>query len=225
MPKISEATVSRLPIYADCLARFAGHGVDVISSEELATAAGVTAAQLRKDLSCLGSFGTRGIGYVVDDLRDQIGRHLGLTRQWSVAIVGYGKLGTALANYRGFGEKSFKVVAAFDVDSGTVGTKSNGLEVFSIEDIDQVVREKGIQLAIITTPASAAQPMVDRLILAGVKSILSFAPTVLNVPDGVVLRAVDLSTEMQILSFYETLRRNREEHAAREQHETPIAQS
>lgn len=206
VPKISEATVSRLPTYVDCLARMAEDGVLVVSSHKLAKAAGVSAAQLRKDLSYLGDFGVRGLGYEVNELLRQITRYLGLTRQWSVAIVGFGKLGAALANYRGFAERNFRVVAVFDIDPSKLGVRPDGLEAYAIEDMDGVVREKGVDLAIISTPASVAQQMADRLMRAGVKSILNFAPVPLIVPADVMLRQVDLATEMQILSFYETLR-------------------
>lgn len=206
--RISEATVSRLPTYVACLAKLSEEGVVVVSSRELAKSAGVSAAQLRKDLSYLGDFGVRGLGYEVNELLRQITRYLGLTRQWSVAIVGFGKLGSALANYRGFVDKNFRVVAVFDIDPEKVGAvvNDNGLQVYPVEDLNRIVEEKGVDLAIITTPASAAQQVADQLVSAGVKSILNFAPLPLVVPDDVILREVDLATEMQILSFYETLR-------------------
>jgi redox-sensing transcriptional repressor len=206
VPRISEATVSRLPTYVDCLARMVDDGVLIVSSHQLAKAAGVSAAQLRKDLSYLGDFGVRGLGYEVKELLRQIARYLGLTRQWSVAIVGFGKLGAALANYRGFTDKNFQVVAVFDIDSSKIGVQPNGLEVYAVEDMDEVVRRKGVDLAIITTPASVAQQVADRLVAAGVNSVLNFAPVPLILPTDVTMRHVDLATEMQILSFYETLR-------------------
>ncbi|MGQ9674264.1 MAG: redox-sensing transcriptional repressor Rex [Chloroflexota bacterium] len=206
--RISEATVSRLPTYVACLAKLADEGVLIVSSHELSKSAGVSAAQLRKDLSYLGDFGVRGLGYEVKELLRQITRYLGLTRQWSIAIVGFGKLGSALANYPGFAEKNFRVVAVFDNDPKKIGGKvSDGeLEIYPVEELDRVIKEKGVDLAIITTPVSAAQQVADRLVAAGVKSILKFAPLPLMVPDDVVIREVDLATEMQILSFYETLR-------------------
>lgn len=208
VPKISSATVSRLPTYADCLAKLAAEDVVVVSSQDLSKAAGVSAAQLRKDLSYLGDFGVRGLGYEVKELLWQITRYLGLTRQWSIAIVGFGQLGSALANYRGFAEKNFRVVAAFDTDPKKIGVGGCDFEVYSIEDLDRVISCKGVDLAIITTPAAVAQQVTERLVAAGVKSILNFAPVSLAVPDDIILREVDLATEMQILSFYETLRVN-----------------
>lgn len=202
---ISNATVARLPIYADRLTRLSEQGVAVVSSASLAKAAGVTAAQLRKDLSYLGFFGVRGRGYDVQDLHCQIARLLGYDRNWSVAIVGYGKLGSALARYRGFARENFHIVAAFDVDPGKIG-RDDSIEVYPIENIDRVVSEKAVDMAIITTPLFVAQWVADRLISAGVKSILNFAPVQLVVPDDVMLREVDLAREMQILAFFETWR-------------------
>ena len=205
VPKVSEATVSRLPLYVDCLARLANQGTRVVSSEELAKLAGVKAAQLRKDLSYLGGFGVRGLGYEVQLLLRQIAKYLGLTHRWLVAIVGFGKLGSALANYGGFAERNYHVVAAFDIDPAKFGLPAGEGQVYSLSDMERVLREKDVDLAIVTTPASAAQATVDRLVLAGVRSILNFAPVPLIVPEGINLREVDLGTELQILSFYETL--------------------
>jgi redox-sensing transcriptional repressor len=206
VPQLSKATVSRLPVYVDCLARLAKEGAIVVSSQELARSAGVSAAQLRKDLSYLGDFGTRGVGYEVQSLLWYIAGYLGLTRQWSVAIVGYGQLGAALARYQGFLEKGFQVVAVFDADPQKVGTNPGGVEAYPVQNLREVIQEKKVDMAIIATPAEVAQEVANQLVAAGVKSILNFAPLPLAVPKGVVLRSVDLATEMQILSFYETLR-------------------
>jgi len=206
VPKVSEATISRLPLYIDCLAKLAGQGIRVVSSEELAKLAGVKAAQLRKDLSYLGDFGVRGLGYDVQLLLRQIAKYLGLTRHWSVIIVGFGKLGSALANYAGFPERNYHVVAAFDVNPMRLDLPAGEGRVHPLSELEDVIREKEVDLAIVTTPASAAQATVDRLVAAGVRSILNFAPVPLIVPEGVNLREVDLATELQILSFYETLR-------------------
>lgn len=203
---VAEATVARLPTYVDCLARLAEQGVKVVSSAALSRAAGVGAAQLRKDLSYLGDFGVRGRGYEVEELRRQIAACLGLHRQWAVLIVGYGKLGSALANYRGFARKNFRVVAAVDIDLDKVGPHAGGLQVHAVEELGLVVRDEGVNMAIIATPAPVAQWVADRLVEAGVRAILNFAPVALSVPADVSVREVDLATEMQILSFYETQR-------------------
>lgn len=199
---IPEATVSRLPLYLRILVEVTEQGNKTVSSDVLAELSGVNAAKVRKDLSYLGSYGTRGVGYEVELLMFQISRELGLTQDWAVAIVGFGNLGHALANYKGFGERGFRVAALFDVDESKVGEQAGGLKVQHIDDIPAVVKEKNISIAIIATPALAAQEVAERLIDAGVKSILNFAPQLINAPPEVSVRKVDLSTELQILSFY-----------------------
>jgi len=200
---IPDATVARLPIYLRALSTLADRGIETISSEELATAAGVNSAKLRKDLSYLGSYGTRGVGYDVEFLLHQISRELGLTHDWPVVIVGVGNLGHALANYRGFGARGFQIVALVDADPAKVGTRIGDLSVATLDDLPRVVAECGIAIGIIATPAGAAQEVADRLVDAGVTSILNFAPAVVSVPTGVSLRKVDLAIELQILSFYQ----------------------
>ena len=201
---IPEATVARLPLYLRSLIDLTERGNQTVSSEGLAEAAGVNSAKVRKDLSYLGSYGTRGVGYDVEYLIYQISRELGLTQDWNCAIVGVGNLGRALANYRGFGERGFRIVALFDVDAGKIGQKTDGpLSVEDFEDVERIVKERNVSIGIIATPSAAAQKASDRLVSAGVKSILNFAPSVLQVPDDVSLRKVDLSIELQILSFYE----------------------
>ena len=204
--RIPEATVARLPLYYRALLETAERQVSTISSERLAELAGVNAAKVRKDLSYLGSYGTRGVGYEVEYLLFQVSRELGLTQDWPVVIVGIGNLGRALANYRGFGARGFRVVALVDADPGIVGARVGELTVESIEDLDRIVADRRIAIAILATPAAAAQDVSDRLVAAGVTSILNFAPTVLAVPDGVSLRKVDLAIELQILSFYQLRR-------------------
>ncbi len=157
---------------------------------------------MRKDLSYLGSYGTRGVGYDVEFLVFQMNRVLGLTQDWPAIIVGAGNLGSALANYGGFGERGFPVAAIVDADPAKVGTDVSGHTVLHLDDLDEVVRRDGIAIGIIATPAAGAQDVTDRLVAAGVRSILNFAPTIVTVPDGVVLRKVDLALELQILSFY-----------------------
>jgi redox-sensing transcriptional repressor len=181
----------------------ADQAVTTVSSEQLAERAGVNAAKVRKDLSYLGSYGTRGVGYDVEHLVREVSGELGLTRDWPVVIVGLGNLGRALANYRGFGARGFRIVALIDADPDKVGERLGDLAVEPIEALHAVVAERRVAIAMIATPAGAAQDVADRLVEAGVGSILNFAPTVVVVPPDVSLRKVDLATELQILSFYQ----------------------
>jgi redox-sensing transcriptional repressor len=200
---IPEATVARLPVYLRALVGLADAGTTTVSSDALAAAAGVNSAKVRKDLSYLGSYGTRGVGYDVQFLVYQISRELGLTQDWAVVIVGVGNLGHALAGYGGFADRGFRIAALLDVDRRRVGEVLNGTEVRHLDELDDVVRTHGASIGVIATPAPAAQDVCDRLVAAGVTSILNFAPVVLTVPEGVDLRKVDLSIELQILSFHE----------------------
>jgi redox-sensing transcriptional repressor len=201
--RIPEATVARLPLYYRALLDTAEQEVATVSSERLAELAGVNAAKVRKDLSYLGSYGTRGVGYDVEYLLVQISRELGLTHDWPVVIVGIGNLGNALANYRGFGARGFRIVALVDADASKVGLRVGDLTVESLDDLARIVAERKIAIGMIATPAHAAQEVTDRLVEAGVTSILNFAPAVVTVPDRVSLRKVDLAIELQILSFYQ----------------------
>ena len=200
---VPEATVARLPVYLRALAGLAEAGTSTVSSDELALAAGVNSAKVRKDLSHLGSYGTRGVGYDVQYLVYQISRELGLTQDWDVVIIGVGNLGHALANYAGFAERGFRIAALLDVDPRRVGESLVGLAVRHLDELDEVVEQHAVSIGVIATPAHAAQEVADRLVKAGVTSILNFAPVVLSVPEGVDLRKVDLSIELQILSFHE----------------------
>ena len=200
---IPEATIARLPVYLRALNQLAAQGIDTVSSGELAEAAGVNPAQLRKDLSYLGSYGTRGVGYDVEYLRFQIGREVGSTQEWPVVLIGIGNLGRALANYSGFSSRGFRVVAMVDPDPDLIGTRINGVAVSDLADLEDVVRRTGAAIAVIATPADAAQAVADRLVYLGVTSILNFAATVLVVPDGINVRKVDLGQELQILAFHE----------------------
>lgn len=201
--QIPDATVSRLPIYQRVLGELQARGVPTVSSEYLADLAGVNAAKARKDLSFLGSYGIRGVGYEVDYLLFQIRHALGLTQQWPVAIVGVGNLGRALADYAGFTTRGFPVAALFDDDPAKISTEHVGIEIRPLEDLATQVAERDIAIAVIATPSEGAQRVADLLVAAGVNSILNFAPAVLTVPDGVRLRQVDLSVELQILSFHQ----------------------
>ena len=180
--RIPEATVARLPVYFRSLLELAEEKTTTISSERLAEMAGVNAAKVRKDLSYLGSYGTRGVGYDVEYLLFQMSRELGLTHDWPVVIVGIGNLGAALANYGGFGERGFPVAALVDADQAKVGRKLGGLAIRHIDDLPELVAELGIAIGIIATPATVAQEVADRLVEAGVTSILNFAPAVISVP-------------------------------------------
>ena len=206
---IPEATVARLPVYLRALYMLAERGVSTVASDELARAAGVNSAKLRKDLSHLGSYGIRGVGYDVEYLVYQVSRALGLTQRWPVVIIGAGNLGRALANYGGFLARGFRIEAVLDSDHSLVGAELGGVAVRHVSELESLVTAHGIVIGVIAVPAGAGQAMCDRLVAAGVTSILNFAPLVLSVPDGVDVRKVDLSIELQILAFH-AQRRNAE---------------
>lgn len=199
---IPDATVARLPLYLRALDELAERGTDVCSSEHLATAAGVNSAIVRKDLSHLGSYGTRGVGYDVRFLAGHIAAVVGQTQPWPVVIVGAGHLGKALAAYQGFGARGVKVAAVVDADPELIGTVVGGHEVLSIEDLPAIVERDAVSLGIIATPPGAAQSVADALVAAGISSILNFAPTALRVPAEVDLRQVDVAAELQILGYH-----------------------
>jgi len=199
--------VARLPVYLRILLELADARTTTISSERLAELAGVNAAKVRKDLSYLGSYGTRGVGYDVEYLLFQMSRELGLTHDWPVIIVGAGNLGQALANYGGFDERGYPVVALVDADPAKIGTRIGPHVVRDVAELPEIVGGHEHIIGIIATPGSAAQEVADRLVAAGVNSILNFAPTLLQVPRGVRVRKVDLAVELQILSFYQQRRR------------------
>ena len=200
---IPEATVARLPVYLRALAVLADQGLAICSSNDLATAAGVNPAKLRKDLSYLGSYGTRGVGYDIEYLRYHVARALGQTQDWDVVIVGVGRLGSALSAYNGFSSRGIRIAALVDSDPAKVGTKIGGLTVAPMSKLTSLVRDQGVAIAVIATPGAAAQEVADALVAAGITSILNFAPAVVAVPDGVTVRKVDLSIELQILAYHE----------------------
>lgn len=204
--RIPEATVARLPVYLRALVEESEAKASTISSERLAELGGVNAAKVRKDLSYLGSYGTRGVGYDVEYLMFQMSRELGLTHDWPVIIVGVGNLGQALANYGGFRDRGFPIAALVDADPAKVGEVVHGVAVRGLESLPGLVADLGSVIGIIATPAPAAQDVADLLAAAGVASILNFAPAVISVPDDVSLRKVDLAVELQILSFYQQRR-------------------
>ncbi|MCW2754193.1 MAG: rex [Marmoricola sp.] len=195
--------MARLPVYLRALNSLLEAEVRSCSSEELATAAGVNSAKLRKDLSHLGSYGTRGVGYDVEYLRYQISREIGLTQDWPVVIVGIGNLGHALANYSGFSSRGFRTVALLDADDSRTGELVAGLKIRAFRELTAIVHEHGVAIGVIATPAAAAQSVCDQMVSAGIRSVLNFAPTVLTVPEGVDVRMVDLSSELQILAYHE----------------------
>lgn len=200
---IPDATVARLPQYLRVLSDLAERGVVGVSSEELAAAAGVRSAKLRRDLSYLGSYGVRGVGYGVEMLAHEITRELGLAHEWPVAIAGLGNLGRALAAYLGHATTGFQVVALLDCDGEVIGKEIAGIVVDSVSDLETISTERGVAIVVIATPVAAAQEVCDRFVAVGVGSVLNFAPCELSVPDGVDVRKVDLSTELQILAFHE----------------------
>lgn len=201
MKKISESTVRRLSLYLRFLQEAADRGLETISSDELAQRGGTTSAQVRKDLSFFGSFGKRGLGYSVPELVQQIRDILGLSRPWQVALVGAGKIGSALFSYRDFQRRGFHICAVFDSDPTKVGATWGDLRVRPDEEMDRALRDEGIDIVIVAVPAEAAQGVVDRVVDAGVRAILNFAPTRLRVPPGVSLRNVDMTVELEGLSF------------------------
>lgn len=194
--------MARLPVYLRILLDLAGQKETTVSSERLAELAGVNAAKVRKDLSYLGSYGTRGVGYDVEYLVFEMSRELGLTHESPVVIVGIGNLGAALANYEGFGDRGFPIAALVDADPTKVGHELGGHRIHHIDELADLVANRSIAIGIIATPASVAQEVADHLMAAGVTSILNFAPAVITVGEETSLRKVDLALELQILSFY-----------------------
>ncbi|HUC38280.1 MAG TPA: redox-sensing transcriptional repressor Rex [Acidimicrobiales bacterium] len=200
--RIPGATVARLPVYQRILLEMVRGGTSTVSSDQLADMARVNASKVRKDLSFLGSFGTRGSGYDAEYLLSQIDRELGLDGDWPVAIVGLGNLGRALANSPGFTSRGFRVAGLFDVDTALVGRHIRGVAIHHLDDFEGVASGDPPKIGVIATPGPAAQGVADRMVRAGVGSVLNFAPRVLSVPANVLLRYVDLSIELQVMSFY-----------------------
>ncbi|RPF22990.1 redox-sensing transcriptional repressor Rex [Myceligenerans xiligouense] len=203
---VPAATVGRLPYYLRALRDLADEGVALTSSSELAERSGVGSAQLRKDLSFLGSFGTRGVGYDVQSLADYIKAALGLESEHRLAIVGIGNLGHALANYSGYTQRGFQVAALLDASPEVVGTEVAGLRVDDIGDLSAVIAERRVSMVVLATPGGVAQGVAEEVVAAGVREILNFAPTALQVPDDVVVRSVDVGGELQILAFHAAAR-------------------
>ena len=226
--EIPDATVARLPIYHRALGQMAESGVTTVSSEELANACGVSSAKLRKDLSHLGSYGTRGVGYEVEFLTYQISRQLGLSQPWGVVIVGAGNLGHALVAYRGFASRGFAIVGLLDSNPSVIGQRLGSADseivVEPMDALENLVASGGANIGVIATPAEVAQTVCDRLVAAGVRSILNFAPVVLSVPADVEVRKVDLAVELQILAFHEQRRTDGSRRSGRSGSKQPVPQ-
>lgn len=203
---VPAATVARLPYYLRALRDLMREGVETTSSSDLAERSGVGSAQLRKDLSYLGSFGTRGVGYDVESLSSYIAAALGLGSEHRLAIVGVGNLGHALANYSGYAARGFQVVALLDADPAVVGGRAAGLEVEHVDGLERVIVERHVSMVVLATPGPPAQEIAERVVAAGVREILSFAPVALHLPDDVVVRSVDVAGELQILAFHAAAR-------------------
>jgi len=200
--EIPDVVVRRLPIYARTLTYILAEGAKSISSQELGERINVTAAQIRKDLSWFGEFGKQGIGYDVEKLLGHINRILGLTREWPVVLVGLGYLGQAIARRGDFREKGLHIIALFDADPAKVGTSINDLQVRGDHEISEIVRQQDVKLAIVAVPATRAQEVVDRLVAAGVRAILNYAPIIVQVPDGVWVRHIDPISLLHSMTYY-----------------------
>ena len=201
-PKIPEMTIRRLSVYTRCLLQLEEDGVKTISSQELAERFSLNSAQVRKDLAYFGEFGVRGIGYYVSGLKAELQRILGLDREWAVALVGFGNLGSALVHYKGFGRQGFRIAVVIDDDPAKIGREIDAVPIVSSRDMAREIKARGIQIAIVAVPPEAAQTVTEQLVAAGIKAVLNFAPTRLRVTRDVRLKNVDLSIELETLSFY-----------------------
>jgi redox-sensing transcriptional repressor len=199
--RIADSTVRRLSLYLRFLEDFEQRGLTTVSSDELARRGGTTSAQVRKDLSFFGSFGKRGLGYSVPELTGRLREILGLEREWQVIIVGAGKIGAALAQYRGFLQRGFRIVAVYDDDPQKIGRRWDGHIVRDAAQLEREVGERRPDIAVVTVPAEHAQGVVDRLVRLGVRAILNFAPVQLNVPPDVTVKTVNMAMELEGLSF------------------------
>ncbi|NNG16984.1 MAG: redox-sensing transcriptional repressor Rex [Gemmatimonadales bacterium] len=201
MPKVAESTVRRLSLYLRFLEEFEEQGTATVSSEALASRGGTTSAQVRKDLSFFGSFGKRGLGYQVAELASRLRQILGLGGRYSVALIGAGKIGTALFEHHGFRDRGFDIVAIFDRDPAKIGSVWSGIAVSDVAELERVLTANPVDIAILVTPADAAQEIADRLVRLGIKAILNFAPVQLNVPHEIAVRTVNLVLELEALSY------------------------
>lgn len=201
-PKIPEMTIRRLSIYIRCLNQLEEDNVKTISSKEFAERFGLNSAQVRKDLAYFGEFGIRGIGYSVSSLKSETQKILGLNRAWGVALIGLGNLGTALFHFKGFPKQGFKISAIFDIDPHKIGKYYDGVPIFSLDDLPKEVRERNLQIGIIAVPSEAAQNVAEKLAAAGIKAVLNFAPARVKIPGEVRLKNVDLTIELESLSYF-----------------------
>jgi len=199
--KVPEATVTRLSVYSRYLESLDRNGVATISSGEIAEGVGVSPAQVRKDLAYFGEFGTRGVGYNVKDLMRYTMNILGLNKKWPMVMVGAGKLGYALSTYKGFNDRGFTIVGVFDNDLTKIGKKIEHLDVYPVEKLPEIVKKYGVVIGIIAVPAPFAQEVAELLVANGLQAILNFAPVSLNLPENVILRNVDLSVRLEVLTF------------------------
>ena len=203
LDQVSELTTNRLSVYLRCLNQLDDAGVKTISSQALAEQFHLNAAQIRKDLAYFGEFGVRGVGYYVRDLKRHLRQILGLDRKLRVAIVGAGNLGLALADYPGFRQEGFEILALFDNVSEKVGQQSRGgVPILDIEELKKIARRESISIAVIAVPAASAQRVVDLVVASGIKAVLNFSPGTLQVPPGVKLKSVDLTVSLESLSFH-----------------------
>ena len=202
--KIAEVAIARLSIYNRALCKIEKQGVEIISSNELGDRTGYSAAQIRKDLSCFGEFGETGKGYFVRDLKDAVSRILGVDRKWNVALAGAGHLGSALLAYPGFRQRGFNIVAVFDNDLCKIGKRWEDIVIQDMSELPRTVKEQNIRIGIVSALAQVSQEIVDMFVSCGVRAILNFAPVSITVGEGVVLRNVDLSTELECLSYFLT---------------------
>src|SRR5258706_1816990 len=201
-PKIPEMTIRRLSVYTRCLVQLEEDGVKTVSSTELAERFSLNSAQVRKDLAYFGEFGVRGIGYYVSGLKAELKRILGLDPEWAVALVGFGNLGSALFHYKGFGRQGFRIAVVIDDDPGKIGREVDGVPIVSSRDMAREIKARAVQIAIVAVPPEAAQIVTEQLVAAGIKAVLNFAPTRLRVARDIRLKNVDLSIELETLSFY-----------------------
>jgi redox-sensing transcriptional repressor len=201
MRKIADSTVRRLSLYLRFLEEFEDQGIATVSSDALALRGGTTSAQVRKDLSFFGSFGKRGLGYAVPELAGRLREILGLGRKYRVILLGAGKIGSALVQYRGFQKRGFEIVDIFDVDPAKIGKRWNGVSVSDVAELESKIREQGIDIAVLVTPADVAQELADRIVKLGIKAVLNFAPVQLAVPEDVAVKNVNLALELEALSY------------------------
>ena len=199
--KIPEATVSRLSVYSRFLTEFEKQDIISISSGEIAEGVGGTPAQVRKDLAYFGEFGTRGVGYNVKQLNQEIMNILVLTKRWNVILIGAGNLGSALSQYRGFRERGFRIIGVFDNDLNKVGLKLNGLPIYAVNQMAEFIGKNDVTIGIIAVPAEYAQDIADILVETDIKGILNFAPVVLTIPEEVEVRNVDLTVNLEVLTY------------------------